>query len=129
MKSYHWTEFQFRSDFTTFFLSFRSHRIKRRQNFDEEGRSKIKPGKMANKFNFHMGGLSPSLTSSNQSTPTGPDDATAFNYPPVGAVSFRFPPKFLFDPDPFRFLNFLIFFPVCVRLRLEQLLCCHEYEL
>ena len=38
-----------------------------------------------------MGGLSPSLTSSNQSTPTGPDDATAFNYPPVGAVSFRFP--------------------------------------
>ena len=45
---------------------------------------------MASKFNFHMGGHSPSLTSSNQSTPNGPDDATAFNYPPVGSVSSEF---------------------------------------
>lgn len=42
---------------------------------------------MASKFNFHMGGHSPSLTTSNQSTPNGPDDDTAFNYPPVGSYA------------------------------------------
>ena len=112
----------FQTFFSVFVMKSKGARISARTDV-----KKLVPEKMASKFNFHMGGHSPSLTTSNQSTPNGPDDDTAFNYPPVGSVSFRKLTNFLVWSGSI--LNFWFFFPVRVWLWLEQLLRGDDNEL